>query len=223
MRNMQDYPAHGIRIGECFEFGWRTFKAQIASQVLVTFVLLVGMGMAQGALALASPTISFAGSALLSGLFMGGLANCALVAASGREPTLDDAFAPFKARQGDYLIVGLAVCAGAILCGIGYIITSFLFLFAPLLSVLGRDFKAALIQSKDLVLTHAADVAILYLVVAALSVAGFIACGVGLFVTTPISMLMIVRAHQQLTEPAGVLSAAVEPPPPPPPSPAPPV
>jgi hypothetical protein len=181
------------------------------------------MGIAHGALAFASPTITFAGGALLSGLFMGGLANCALVSATGREPTLDDAFAPFKARQGDYLIVGLAVCAGAILCGIGYIITSFLFLFSPLLTVLGRDFKAALVQSKDLVLTHAADVAVLYLAVAALGIAGFLACGIGLFVTTPISMLMIVRAHQQLTEPGGILSAAVEPPEPPapPPSPAP--
>jgi uncharacterized membrane protein len=77
-----------------------------------------------------------------------------------------------------------------------------LFAFAPIYALEGRDFKAALLASKDLVLEHPGEVGMMLVVVAALYVAGALACGIGTLVTAPIGMLAFAKAHEQLTRPS---------------------
>jgi hypothetical protein len=196
-------------VGECVEFGWNEFKRKPAAYVLTTFVLLVAFAAAQFA------TMHLRNVGFLVGLVLGPMywiCNVAVArkGATGAEPTLNDAFRPFSERQGDYLMVSLAIASGAILCGIGIVVTWFLFAFSAILVLDGRDFKTAVIESKDLVLKHPAEVAILVIVLVALSVAGALACGVGTLVTTPISALAFVKAYEQLTRP-GILPADLAP------------
>jgi hypothetical protein len=198
-------------VGECVEYGWNEFKRRPAAYVLTTFVLLILYAGAQFS------TMYLKGVGFVLGLILGPLYwICTLAVArkgaTGAEPTLNDAFQPFTERQGDYLMVALATAAGAILCGIGIVITSFLFIFSPLYLLEGRDFKTALIESKNLVLKHPGEIAMLAIVLFVLNLVGVIACGVGALVTTPISTLATVKAFEQLTRP-GILPAVVEPPP----------
>src|SRR5262245_2465788 len=119
----------GIRIGECLRYGWDTFKAQLAGWLLVTVAIIGGSVVVQWLLSLTKSALASAVSVLIGGLFAGAFASAARASARGREPTLNDALVPFKARQGDYLIVGLASSSGVLLCGVGLLVTAFLFLF----------------------------------------------------------------------------------------------
>jgi hypothetical protein len=187
-----------MQVSESLEDAWQTFKEHTGSLVAATFALVVAQLVVQSLLARTlSVPLSFLVNLLLGGLVMGGQMNVARIAARGGDPTLADAFAPCKARQGDYLLVGLAVGAGSMLFGIGAIVTGYLFLFAPLLVVDGRDFKAALRESKDLLVAHLGEVLPLFLAVIALNVLGFITF-IGWLAAMPITSLMLVRAYEQL-------------------------
>ncbi|HET8936223.1 MAG TPA: hypothetical protein VFN67_22420 [Polyangiales bacterium] len=187
-----------MQVGESLEGAWQTFKQHTGSLIATTFALIVAQLVLQGILArtLQSP-LSFVLNLLLLGLVAGGLMNVARIAARGQEPTIADAFAPFTARQGDYLLVGLALGAGTLVCFIGVVVTGFLFLFAPLLVVDGSDFKTALRQSKDMMLAHVGEILGLFLLLIALNVLGAITL-IGWLVTLPITSLMVVRAYEQL-------------------------
>jgi hypothetical protein len=138
-------------------------------------------------------------NALASGLFAGAFMAVAQRGARGQTPSLSDAFRPFRERQGDYLLVGLAMSSGVVLLGVGILVTSTLFMFAPLLVVQGLSYKEALGASKDLVLARLADVIVLCAVVAVMNLAGFVVCGAGLLVSVPLSALAVARAHALLT------------------------
>lgn len=187
-----------MQVGESLEGAWQTFKQHTGALVAATFALVVVQMVVQGILARTlNPPMAFILNLLLSGLMMGGLMNVARIAARGQEPSVADAFAPFTARQGDYLLVGLAVGSGTILCGIGLLVTGFLFLFAPLLVVDGEDFKTALRRSKDLMVANLGEILGLYLVLIALNVLGGITL-IGWLVALPITSIMLVRAYEQL-------------------------
>jgi hypothetical protein len=188
-------------VGECVEFGWNTFKQKPAAYVLTTLVLLVAYTAAQAASAYLRH-VGFALGIVLGPLFWICTIAVARRGATGAEPTLADAFRPFTERQGDHLMVCLAMVSGVILCGVGIVVTWFLCLFSAVLVLDGRDFKAAVIESKDLVLKYPGEVAMLLLVILALNFAGLIACGIGTLVTTPIASLALVHAYEQLTRPA---------------------
>ena len=187
-----------MRVGESMEAAWHTFKQHTGALVAATFALIVTQVVVQALLARAvHPPMSFFLNLLLSGLVMGGLMNVARIAARGQEPTIADAFAPFTARQGDYLIVGLAVGSGSLLCGIGVFVTGYLFLFAPLLVVDGKDFRTALRESMDLTSTNVGDLLGLFIVLMGLNVLGAITL-IGWLAALPITSLMLVHAYERV-------------------------
>jgi hypothetical protein len=97
-----------------------------------------------------------------------------------------------------------------LLCGVGVIITGFVFLFAPLLVVEGEDFKLALRESKNLMVDNLGEILGLFLVVVALNVLGAITL-IGWLASIPITSLMVVRAYERLRSralPAGEATAA---------------
>lgn len=201
-----------MRVSESLESAWQTFKQHTGALVAATFALVLTQIVFQAIMMRSTSWIlSWALPMLVSGLVLGGHMNVARIAARGEEPTLADAFAPFTARQGDYLLVGLAFGAGSVLLVIGALVTGFLFLFAPLLVVDGRDFKTALRESKDLTFGNlGSGVLALFFVLVALNVLGVIT-GIGWLVTLPLSSLMVVRAYESLRTrvlPAGEAAAA---------------
>ena len=177
-----------MRVGEALERAWETFKQHTGALVAASFVLILTQLVLQGILARAlhSP-MTFLLNLLLSGLVMGGLMNVARIAARGQDPTLADAFAPFTARQGDYLIVGLAAGSGSLLCGIGVLVTGYLFLLAPLLVV----------DSKDLTSAQLGDLLGLFVVLVGLNVLGAITL-IGWLVALPITSLMLVHVYERV-------------------------
>ena len=196
-------PNHPFSLGEWLDFGWNTFKKSVGAYILVSFVLLLVYSVAQ----LVASRLKGAGvvlSMLLSPLYWICMVSAARAGARGAEPTLSDAFRPFTERQGDYLMVSLALTAGAILCGIGLLATWFLFFFAPLLAFEGRDFKAALLESKDLAMKYPGDVALLLIVTWAINMGGVLACGVGVIATTPITALAVVKGFELLSARAAI-------------------
>jgi uncharacterized membrane protein len=138
--------------------------------------------------------------------------SIALAGVRKGKPTIDDAFRPLAERQGDYLMVCLAMSAGAIACLVGAVATWFLCIFAALLALDGRDFKQAVIESKDIVLKYPGDVAALVVVTWALNVVGHLACAIGLLFTMPVTCLMVIKAYEQLSAKLA-LQPPVEPPP----------
>jgi hypothetical protein len=187
-----------MRVGESLEGAWQTFKQHTGALVGATFALILTQGVVQAILARALHfPMSFLLNLLVSGLVMGGLMNVARIAARGQEPTVSDAFAPFASRQGDYLIVGLAAGSGSILCGLGVLVTGYLFLFAPLLVVDGKDFRVALRESKDLAIAHLGDLLGLFIILIGLNVLGVLTF-VGWLAALPITSLMVVHAYEQV-------------------------
>lgn len=189
-----------MRIEDCLRTGWRAFTRDPASYVFVTFVLIAASCAVQLLFAPLHFPFSFAPQAFISGLLMGGFMNVSVKGLRGEKPTLAAAFEPCTARQGDYLLVGLASIAGILACGVGVLVTQLLFAFAPLLVVQGAGYKDALVRSKDLVVQKLADVVVLWLAIALVNLLGAIAFGVGLLVTLPVSMLALVEAHARLAE-----------------------
>lgn len=201
LRGMQS----SFSAGECVEYGWNEFKKRPASYVLTTFVamlLTAALHFAVGHL----HRIGFLLSLVFFPVQWICMASVAHKGLSGAEPTLNDVVRPFTERQGDYLMVALAMMAGAIACVVGAVASWYLCAFAPIYVLEGRDFKAAVLESKDLVLKYPGEVGMILVVVVALHVAGVLACGVGTLVTTPIAMLALAKAHEQLRRP-GILPA----------------
>lgn len=198
-----------MRIGECLEFGWETFKRQAGAFVLIAFALLVANAALNGVLSHVLRGFGGIVGLLVSGLFSGGLMSAARKGARGEAPTLNDAFWPFTTRQGDFLIVGLVANVGVLACGIGVLVSAFLCLFAPLCVVEGADFKAALVRSKDLIMANFGEAVVFCLVLAAVNLAGLLALGVGLLVSLPVSSLAIVKAYELASKPA-ILPPAVQ-------------
>jgi len=191
-----------MRIGECLQFGWETFKRHASAFVVIGLVLFLANAAAQFASAVVLRRFGSALGMLISGLFWGGLMVAARKAARGEEPSLADAFEPFRQRPGDYIIVGFATEIGVLACGVGALVTTFLFLFAPLCVAEGGDWKQSLIRSKDLMLANVGEAIVFYLVLAAMNLVGALALGVGLLVSMPVSALAIVKAYEQAATPA---------------------
>lgn len=191
---MQD-PANPYNLSDCLDFAWTKFKQHLSDYVVAHFVLLVPYSVAGAAFSMLGPK-GYVLSCLLPAMLWTGSMSVARAA----KPTLEDAFRPFRERQGDYLMVCLAMSAGLIVCFIGALVTWFVCTFAALLALEGRDFQRAVIESKDIVLKYPGDVALLGVVVCGINFAGAAACWIGLVFSMPIASLTVVRAFQQLSE-----------------------
>lgn len=134
----------------------------------------------------------------LPGIFIGGYMLACGKGMSGIPATFDDLWTSFKERQVDYLVAGAVMMSGAILCGIGVFLTQFLFGFAILIVAEGADWKTAINTSKELAMANVGDVAMLILVGFGLNFVGALLCGLGLFVTMPLMLLMTTGLYLEL-------------------------
>jgi uncharacterized membrane protein len=181
------------------EFAWKTFRTHWVG------LLLIGAAMA-GTQAVAHYALRITGNVALgavvelalSSLFAAGTFNACRSAALGRSPRLADAITPLWRCPGHALAVTLAVSAGALLAGVGLLITLFLFPFSLLLVCEGESWQQALQHSKRLVLSNPGQVLALLCVLALLHVLGMLLLGVGTLVTTPICVLALIALRLEL-------------------------
>ena len=171
-------------IGACIKDSWEALKRYPVPILVGSLVILIINGVAQS---------------LLTSHATGGIAIMALKAFKGEEPEIGDVFKPFE-RFVDYLLVFLVTLSGIFLCLVGVLLTSFIFMFAPMiLAAEGSDWRTALTKSKELVMGNLGDAILLLLVIIAINMVGVLLCGIGILVTVPLTYLILTRAYQQVT------------------------
>jgi hypothetical protein len=190
-------------LGQCLLSAWQTFKRYAGAFMLVGLTLLAAELLAYGLLVLAFEQVGAVVALVLTGMFWAGNVVAAQAALRGERPSLKDAFTPFVRSPATFLLVGIAMYCGLLLCGVGVFATCVLFLFAPVLVAEGAELKKALLQSKTLALANLGPVALLCLVMAAFNSVGMLACGIGLAITMPFSAVMVVTAYEQARAKAG--------------------
>jgi hypothetical protein len=184
-----------MNLSACFERAWSTFNKQPAPFVIAALVLLVTSGILSF-IAKYFPPISIV-SPLVNALIGGGMIIMTLRAQSGQAVDVPDIFLGFQ-RPVPFIVVQLATLAGILLCGIGILVTGFLFAYAMVFVARGDDFGPALTKSKDLALARPGETILLLVVVFAMNLAGALVCGVGLLVALPLSVLLYVECLKDL-------------------------
>lgn len=181
------------------EFACKTFRTHCVGLLLIGAALASTQVIAHYALQRTGHVVLTALVELvLSGLVAAGIFNACRSAALGRSPRLADAITPLWRCPGHALAVSLVVSAGALLAGVGLLLTLFLFPFSLLLVCEGESWQQALKHSQRLVLSNPAQVLALLAVLALLNALGTLLLGVGTLVTTPISVLALIALRLEL-------------------------
>jgi hypothetical protein len=185
-------------LGSCLTRGWEVFKKDPVPLILGTLLLILVGAICFSVTAILPWALPLIAGLLLSGLLAGGATVMALKANQGEKVALQDALKPFSDRPIDYLVTGLAMYCGVVLCGIGVVVTSLIFFFAPVLVAQGADYRSALKTAKEITFANWGEVFVLLLIFALINFCGALVCGVGLLATIPITYIAMVNAYDQL-------------------------
>ena len=181
------------------EFAWKTFRTHCVGLLLIGAALASVQALVHQALQQTGLVALTVGVELvLSGLCAAGIFNACRSAVLGRSPRLLDAIRPLWRCPGHALAVSLVMCGGALLAGVGLLVTVFLFPFSLLLVCEGESWLQALQHSKRLVLSSPGQVLALLGVLALLNGLGALIPGVGTLVTMPISVLALIGLRLEL-------------------------
>ena len=132
--------------------------------------------------------VFFVAYMVVAAFVMGGFALMAGKALSGATISMTDLFVPFQERQLDYALVGVAVMSGSLLCGVGAIVTGFLFMLAPIMVADGMGYEEALKKSYEMVMADPAGFLVVWLVGSLLSA---FTCGL----LSPLFYLLLARVY----------------------------
>ncbi len=185
-------------LGQSLKLAAEAFTRQAGTFFVATLVQMVAFGAVSAVFWLIATPIAPVVGAVTYGLVLGGQARMGLTVISNGATGTADAFDALK-RPLDFIVVGLALQAGALLFGVGVLITYALFLFAPILVAEGEDFASALGRSKDLAMDNLGAVLLFVLMIAGINaVVVGATCGFGLAVSLPFTMLATIRVYHQL-------------------------
>lgn len=197
--------------GPWFSEAVNLLKAQLQTWVLISLVYLVISGVAYAIsykLPFVGGLVGFAASVLL----MPGMIQAGIKQIRGGTIEVGDIFSATDTFA-NVLVVLLAIAAGAIACGIGVWVTMTLFFFAlPLVVDKKLAFGDALKQSMEVTKQNFFFFLIYALVLGIVANLGAIACGIGMIITFPISILGLVVAYER-TFNAPAIQEATPPPP----------
>ena len=185
-------------LGAHFKRAWDLLTEHSVPLVLGT-VVAIALSLAAQAVFQVIPGGGFFGMVIgtaLSTLLMMGLTTMALEAVDGKAPAFEALFVPFKERVLDYLLCGLAIASGALLCGVGVLVTSLLFLLAPLQVVDGRGFQEALRSSFERVKGDFGSHVLVWGAVLGLNIVGSVIV-VGVVVSVPLSLLVLASVYRE--------------------------
>jgi len=196
-------------IGALFKRVWPVFTQNIVTfllAVVISFAVQFGVSLVLGMIPIAGQIASIIIGPALNGLFLGGIALMAGKSLSGATISLSDLFVPFQDRQVDYAVVGLAMFAGVLACGIGVLATAFLFMVAPIMAADGMGYQDAIRRSYEMVTADVGGFLLLFLAGIVLQI---ITCG--LF--GPLVMLAIAQVYIDQKNAAGAGPAPTPQPP----------
>jgi hypothetical protein len=196
-----------LKIGACFSRGWELLKQRfwllVCATAVVTVALLIAHALPAGGLI----------GALLCFPLCGGLNWLFLKLVRGGPASFEDAFAGFKLAFVPLLLAS-AVSTALIFVGLITLILPAIYLivcymlFVPLLILDKRlDFWPAMELSRRVVTQHWFKVFWLLVVSLLVTAAGFLALGVGVFITLPLATAATVYAYEDIfNAAAGVLA-----------------
>ena len=137
-------------------------------------------------------------AAVIQSAYIGGLLDIA----DGRQVTIGDFFKP--RNVGNVIIAGLIVgvltTIGYLLCIVPGLIVSFLLMFT-IVALLDRNLPPvdAVKASFEITKNNVGDAILAWLVMAAILLAGLLACGVGIIVAAPVAGLFMVYTYRRLS------------------------
>ena len=217
LSDRQNKRASGLDYGAIVQTGWRGFCRN--ALVLVGFVILYtivsgGVSFAASAVAL---KLAEPGPKVIQGIAYGlllllqvvvhlvgsvALLNGALMAAKGQTFQFGQLFRETKQLfnlLGLHVFAAIAILLGLLAFGLPGIYLSVAYWFSAFLLVDQRvSFLDALAGARAMVTPHWFDVAVLLLVIVAISAVGILACGVGLFATGPLAVCIGAAGYLQL-------------------------
>jgi len=217
LSDRQNKRPSGLPYGAIVQTGWRGFCRN--ALVLVGFAILYtivagGVSLAASAVALkltepgprAIPGIAYGLLLLLQVVvhLVGSVAllNGALMAAKGQTFKFGQLFRETKQLfnlLGLHVFAAIAILLGLLAFGLPGIYLSVAYWFSAFLLVDQRvSFLDALAGARAMVTPHWFDVAVLLLVIVAISAVGILACGVGLFATGPLAVCIGAAGYLQL-------------------------
>lgn len=144
----------------------------------------------------------FVGSLVLQGPLMLGFYYAALKQVRGGHSEIGDLFTGFQRFLPAFLanlVFSIFAGVGILLCilpGI-FVIILYMPLFCMLADDVNNDWWGAMERTRALVMDNLGQWVILFLVIFALNLAGLLACGIGVLVTAPMSLLIIAQAYNQ--------------------------
>jgi hypothetical protein len=194
-----------LDIGTALGYGWKKFTENVGPWLGIAAIVVI-VNLVFGLIALSID--SFIGATIfrLVGFVIGqivtlGLYRAALMVTAGQPLDIGRAFS--TDRLGDFIIASLLysliVAIGLVLCVIPGLIAAVLLYFYGFY-VLDKNMSAtdALRASYELVRANAGSVVLLLVVAFLLNIVGALACGVGLFITGPVSLVMVCYGYRVL-------------------------
>jgi len=189
-----------IRIGDCISRSWELVKRD--------FWLLIGASFVADLIAagFAIPYLGALIGLIIGGPMMGGLYALYLKKIRGQPAQFGDAFIGFSVAfiplMLAHVVSGLLTVVGVVLCvlpgiylGVSYVFT------LPLVIDKKMDFWAAMELSRKTVTKHWWVILGFLIVCGLVAVAGFLACCVGIFVTTAIAQVALLYAYEDIFGP----------------------
>ena len=212
-----------LDIGSCISRSWELLKAHFWPIVGISLLVMIAMGAINQLVALVSGpdfrgmmlehrfsggTLSIVlGTSVVTApayaILMGGLYRYYLKLIRGQRAEIGDAFSGFTIAPGQLALVGLVKAAlsllGYLFCILPGIYLSVAWMFAvPLVIDRRMQFWDAMELSRKVVTRHWFLLFAFVLVLGLISVCGFIACCIGLFVSIPITWMALMYAYEDM-------------------------
>ena len=205
---MQPQAGNTLSVGEAIGYGWGAFKKYPGPLVVVTVVVLVvngvfsSLGQSLGRdLVGVRISLQFAGW-LVSILLSLGLIRVALKVTRGEEPEVRDLFLAdgFGPYLGASIIFGIAVFVGLILCIVpGIIVAIILGFFGFAIVDRGDGVGESFSRSSEITKGQRGTLFVLGLAFLGINLLGLLACGVGLLVSYPVTIVAGGYAYRVLS------------------------
>jgi serine/threonine protein kinase len=202
-----------IKIGDCLRRSWKLVKENfwllVGSTALVMVLLSAVSGSDRAASAVTGNRVVLnlgVIGVLLMGPFMGGLFSLFLKRLRNQPATIESAFAGFKKPFLQLLLAGLV---SSVLTGLGfvflvlpgiYLLVAW-FLTLPLVIDQVLDFWPAMELSRKIVTKHWWQFLAFLLTMVLVNLLGLLCCGVGLFVSVPVSIGALMYAYEDILHP----------------------
>lgn len=201
-------PAASFEIGEALRFGWDRFKANIPTLAVIAIIVwglqAITSWLARDTEGVGRALVQFLGF-LVGQLIAMGWVRVSLALTDGQAITAEDLLPSadrFLAYALASILYALMVGVGLVLLIVPGVILAIVYAFYGFVIVdRGESTFAALRRSADLTRGHRGELFAFGLVLLGLNLLGALALGVGLLVTSPVSLIAVGYVYRRLAGP----------------------